>query len=91
MSREKQLDSTIDSILNEEKGVTTFYERQRNKDEETLYEILSGMNESQLNKVEGTISKLKERWQGKKIDESAQEESSKQREASVYSSIDSLL
>lgn len=92
MNREKQIDSTIDSILNEDKGVTTSYERQRNKDEETLYEILSRMNSEKLEKTKQTIEKLQERLKGKQIDESnTMEESSKQREQSIYNSLDGLI
>jgi uncharacterized membrane protein YheB (UPF0754 family) len=91
MNRQSQLDSTLDSILNEDKGVTTSYEREKNKDEQAMYEILSRMNTQKLAKTKQLVEKFEEKLQGKKLRESDSENEQELKEdgsQSIYNSLD---
>jgi len=88
MSRDAHLESVFDSILNENNGVTTNYDRQKSRDEETLYHILDNMSVESLDKTKKKLDQLIEKKSAK---QKVEQQEDPMAQEMLYNSIDSLL
>lgn len=61
MSKAENLNSTIDSILNENNGATTYNDNIKNKNDVVLYNILSGMTKEELETTQKKVERMIEK------------------------------